>query len=99
MAHSEFLLLGSHKRLATVDALYDEHVIDFLKGLCICSCPNFKEMFQVMLQMTKLGNSSVLNTILSNWTPTEMIEAILTKAVGLYDMLSNVSKWNTQNCG
>ena len=49
--------------------------------------------------MAKLGNFYVIDTILSALTPMEMIEAILTKAVNLYDMLANGVKWNIQNCG
>ncbi len=49
MDRSEILLLGSCKRLAAVGALHGKYVIDVLKGLWICFCPNFKEMFQVML--------------------------------------------------
>ncbi len=52
-----------------------------------------------MLKMAKLGNFCVLDIILSNLTPMEMIKAILTKAVDLYDMLTDGGKWNIQNCG
>ena len=99
MAIAEHLLLGACKRLAAVGALHEEYVIDVLEGLCICSCPDFKDMFQVMLQMAKLNNFSVLDTITPNSTPMEMIEAILTKAVDLYNMLAEGGKWNIQNRG
>ena len=49
MSHTELLLLVSCKRLATVGVLHDGYVIDVFEGLCICSCLDFKEMFQVML--------------------------------------------------
>ncbi len=52
-----------------------------------------------MLQMAKLGKFFVRDIILSTLTPMEIIEAIVTKAVDLYDMLANGSKWNMQNCG
>ncbi len=52
-----------------------------------------------MLQMAKCGNFCVLDTILSTSAPMEITEAILAKAVDLYDMLANGSKWNIQNCG
>ena len=49
-------------------------------------------MFQVMLQMAKLGNFCVLDTILSNLTPMEIIEAILTKSVDLYEIIADGGK-------
>ena len=99
MAHAELLLLGSCKRLAAVGVLHEEYVFGILEGLCIFSCPDFKDMFQVMLQMAKLGNFDVLDTITSTSTPIKMIEAILTKAVNLYNMLADGGKWNIQNRG
>ena len=91
MTQTELLLFGSCncKRLWVDGSLHSEFVIDILEGLCICSCTEFKEMFQVMLQMAKLGNYCVLDTISHNSTPMEMIEAILTKAVDLYDAIAD----------
>jgi hypothetical protein len=56
-------------------------------------------MFQVMLQMAKLGNYCVLDTISHDSTPMEMIEAILTKAVDLYNAIADGDGWNIQNKG
>ena len=70
MAQAELLLLGSCKQLWADGSLHSEFVIDILEGLCICCCTEFKEMFQVMLQMAKLGNYCVLDTISHDSTPT-----------------------------
>ena len=56
MAQAELLLLGSCKQLWADGSLHLEFVIDILEGLYIFSCTEFKDMFQVILQMAKLGN-------------------------------------------
>ena len=81
MAQAELLLVGCCKRLDAVGSLGSEYVIDVLEGLCVCSCPEFKNMFEVMLNMAELGNYDILSTISWASTPMEMIEAILSKAV------------------
>ena len=93
MALAELLLLGSCKRLWAAGALHEEYVIDVLEGLCICSVPEFKGMFEVMLQLAKLGNFATIPTITNTSTPMEMIEAILTKAVDSYAVLAESGGW------
>jgi len=97
VAQAELLIVGCCKRLDAVGSLGSEYVIDVLEGLCVCSCPEFKSMFEVMLNMAKLGNYDVLSTISQSSTPMEMIEAILTKAVAQYDLLADTGHWNIPN--
>ena len=97
VAQAELLLLGCCKRLDAAGALGDEYVLDILEGLCICSCSEFKNMFETMLNMAKLRNFNVLNTIQCDSTPLEMIEAILTKAVDQYDLIAGLGRWNVPN--
>ena len=68
MAQAELLLIGSCKRSWVDGSLHTKFVIFILEGLCICSCTEFKEMFQVMLQIAKLENYCVLDTISHNST-------------------------------
>ena len=91
---AELLILGCCKRLDATGALQEEYVINILEGLCICSCPEFKNMFEVMLQMAKLGSYDVLPTITLTSTPLDMIEAILTKAVDQYVVIADAGNWN-----
>ena len=97
VAQAELLLLGCCKRLDAAGALGDKYVLDILEGLCICFCAEFKNMFEPMLNMAKLGNFNVLSTIKCNSTPLEMIEAILTKEVDHYDLIARLGHCNVPN--
>ncbi len=97
MSLAERLLPGSCNQPWEVGALCKEFVIDVLEGFCICSCPEFKEMFIVMLQLEKIGNFCALPTITPNSSPMEMIEAICTKAVDNYDMIMDTGEVESPN--
>ena len=97
MAVAELHILGSCKRLHAVGSLPDDIVMDVLEGLTICSCGEFKSMFDTCLQMFKLGNFSVIDGITSSSMPIEMIEAMLRKAVDYYFELADNVLWNIQN--
>jgi hypothetical protein len=92
-------ILGVCKRLDAVDALLDDHVFDVLAGLSICANKKFRDTFALLSQNAELDNLAVLGTIPLNATPMEQIEAILEKAVDMYDKLSTAQVWNRTSKG
>ena len=80
-------ILGVCKRLDVVKALQEEHVMDVLSGLSICTNKQFQSMFEHLKQNADLNNLHILGTILVYATPMERIEAILDKALDNYDNL------------
>ena len=87
-------ILAVCKRLDAVHALQEEHVTDILTGLSICTNKRFRDMFTHLKQGAELDNLDVLGTIPQNATILEQIEAILEKALDMYDKLSIAQVWN-----
>jgi hypothetical protein len=87
-------ILAVCKRLDAVHALQEEHVTDILTGLSICTNKRFRDMFSHLKQSAELDNLDVLGTIPRNATILEQIEAILDKALDMYDKLSIAQIWN-----
>ncbi len=86
-------VLGVCKRLDAGKGLLEEHVIDVLTGLSICGNPRFREMFKHLKQCADLGNLDFLHTISISDSPLTKIEAILDKAVDVYDKLCVAGVW------
>ena len=86
-------ILGVCKRLDAGKGLLEEHVIDVLTGLSICGNPRFREMFKHLKQCADLGNLDFLDTISNSDPPLTKIEAILDKAVDVYDKLCVAGSW------
>jgi len=70
VARAELLIIGCCKRLDAVGSLGSEYVIDVPECLHVCPNPEFKNMFEVMLNMAKLGNYDILSITLQSSTPT-----------------------------
>eukprot|EP00956_Cyclotella_meneghiniana_P029569 scaffold72032_cov23-Cyclotella_meneghiniana.AAC.1 len=82
------------KRLAADGLLTQDHVIDVLTGLCICSNAKFKGIFTHLLSNAELDCLHlVLSTIPHNPTPLETLEAVLQKAYDMYDTLNIAGSW------
>eukprot|EP00956_Cyclotella_meneghiniana_P015031 scaffold22790_cov42-Cyclotella_meneghiniana.AAC.3 len=82
------------KRLAADGSLTQDHVIDVLTGLCICSNAKFKGIFTHLLSNAELDCLDlVLPTIPHNPTPLETLEAVLQKAYDMYDTLNIAGLW------
>jgi len=94
MVQAQLLILGACKRLDAVRELHMDYVIDVLEGLCKSSNADFREMFQVVLQLARMGSFSTLDGITKNSSPMEMIEAILTKASNEYSSICAGGRWN-----
>ena len=82
------------KRLDAIHALQEEHVTDILTGLSIFTDKRFRDMFSHLKQSAEFDNLDVLGTIPQNATILEQIEAILDKALDMYDKLSIAQIWN-----
>lgn len=87
-------ILAVCKRLDAVHALQEEHVTDILTGLSICTNKRFRDMFNHLKQNAELDNLHILGTVPANATIIEQIEAILEKALDMYDKLSIAQIWN-----
>ena len=87
-------ILAVCKRLDAVNALQEEHITDILTGLSICTNKRFRDMFTHLKQSAELDNLDILGTIPQNPTILEQIEAILDKALDMYDKLSIAQVWN-----
>jgi hypothetical protein len=85
--------------LDAVGALLEEHVIDVLSGLSICTNLRFRDMFKHLKQSAELENLHVLGTISLDSTPMEQIEAIFDKAIDQYDKLCLAQVWNQTTKG
>ena len=94
MVQAQLLILGACKRLDAVRELHMDYVIDVLEGLCKSSNADFREMFQVVLQLAWMGSFSTLDGITKNLSPMDMIEAILTKAANEYSSICAGGRWN-----
>eukprot|EP00956_Cyclotella_meneghiniana_P013100 scaffold18785_cov21-Cyclotella_meneghiniana.AAC.1 len=82
------------KRLAAEGSLTQDHVIDVLTGLCICSNAKFKGIFTHLLSNAELGCLDiVLPNLPHNPTPLEMLDTVLQKACDMYDTLSIAGLW------
>jgi hypothetical protein len=92
-------VLGVCKRLDAVGALLEEHVIDVLSGLSICTNSRFRDMFKHLKQSAELENLHVLGTISLDSTPMEQIEPIFDKAIDQYDKLCLAQVWNRTTKG
>jgi hypothetical protein len=92
-------ILGVCKRLDAVGSLQDEHVMDVLSGLSICTNTRFRDTFKHLKQSAELDNLTILGTIPADATPLEQIEAILDKAMDQYDNLCNAQLWNRVSRG
>ena len=97
MVQAQLLILGACKRLDAVRELHMDYVIDVLEGLCKSSNADFREMFQVVLQLAWMGSFSTLDGITKNLSPMDMIEAILTKAANEYSSICAGGRWNLPN--
>jgi hypothetical protein len=86
-------IMGVCKRLDAGKGLLDEHVIDILTGLAISSNPRFRKMFDHLKQCADLGNLDFLDTIVASDPPLVKIEAIMEKAVDVYDKLCVAGHW------
>lgn len=86
-------VIGVCKRLDAAKGLLEEHVIDVLTGLSICSNSRFKKMFEHLKQSADLGNMAVLDTIKVEDPPLIKIQCILDKAVDTYDKLCVAQTW------
>ena len=86
-------ILGVCNRLDAGKGLLEEHVIDVLTGLSICGNPHFREMFKHLKQCADLGNLDFLDTITNSDPPLTKIEAILDKAVDVYNKLCVAGSW------
>ena len=71
-------IFGVCKHLDAVKALQEEHVMDVLSGLSMCTKKQFQSMFE---KSTHPGHH------FSDATSMEQIKAILDKAVDTYDNL------------
>jgi hypothetical protein len=92
-------ILGVCKRLDAVGSLQDEHVMDVLSGLSICTNTRFRDTFKHLKQSAELDNLTILGTIPADASPLEQIEAILDKAMDQYDNLCNAQLWNRVSRG
>ena len=92
-------ILGVCKRLHAAKALTYDHVIDILMGLSICTNKRFRDLFDHLKKSADLDNLHILGTIPLNATPMEQIEAILEKAVDVYDKLCTAQIWNRTTRG
>ena len=86
-------VLGVCKRLNSVRALQEDHVLDILMGLSVCSNSRFRATFEHLKQSAELDNLTVLKSIDPLSSPMDKIEAILEKAVDMYDNLSMAQLW------
>jgi hypothetical protein len=94
-------LIGVTKRLNAVGALTDDHVLEVLTGLSICTNKRFRDTFDLLKKQYDLdpSNLSVLKEIPVDATPMEQIEGILRKAVDMYDKLCLGGLWNATTKG
>ena len=74
-------ILGDFKHLDAVEALQEEHVMDALSSLSICTNKLFQSMFEHLKQNADLNNLQILGTISEDAMPMEQIEAFLDKAM------------------
>ena len=86
-------IIGVCKRLDSVGALQEDHVIDILTGLSICGNSCFRSMFELLRQSADLGNMNFLDTIDPLDSPMDKLEAVLEKAVDVYDKLCTAQLW------
>lgn len=68
------------KKLNAIGALHEDAIDDILTGFTICSYKPFGELFNTLLQNSKLDNLTVLEGITPSSTVLDIIEAILKKA-------------------
>ena len=88
-------MLGVCHRLASADALTEEHVHSVLAGLGICGNHRFREMLRLLAHATDLSIvSTVMPHISSDATYLEQMEALLEKAVDLHKNLVVSGNWN-----
>lgn len=92
-------VLGVCKCLDSVNSLQDEHLMDVLSGLSICTNKRFHSMFEHLKQNADLNNLHILGTITPDVIPIKQIEAVLDKAVDTYDNLCTAKMWNATNNG
>jgi len=94
-------LIGVTKRLNAVGALTDDHVLEVLTGLSICTNKRFRDTFDLLKKQYDLdpSNLSVLKEIPVDATPMEQIDGILRKAVDMYDKLCLGGLWNATTKG
>lgn len=86
-------VVGVCKRLDSVHALTDDHVLDVLTGLTIAGNQRFKDTFKFLKQSADLNRLDMLETVSIDSTPIEKIEAIMDKAVTDYDMMCIANTW------
>lgn len=86
-------VIGICKRLASVGALLEEHVIDILQGMTICGNARFKDTFKHLKQSADLGHLTILEGVTADSTPLEKIEAVMAKGIDMYDMLCLAGVW------
>jgi hypothetical protein len=92
-------IIGVCKRLDAVNALQEEHVLDILAGLSICTNARFRGMFQLLKQSAELGNLSILPDMPFDPSPMECIEVIMEKAIAKYDKECTAQTWNKTTRG
>ena len=94
-------VLGVCKRLDAVGALTDDHVLEVLSGLCICTNAKFRGMFTHLKQSAelKMDNLSVLDNVSEGASNMEQIEGIIEKAIDTYDILCTAQIWNKTTKG
>jgi hypothetical protein len=91
---------GVCKRLDAVGALTFDHVLEVLTGLAICTNKRFRDTFDLLKKHAELTNNlKLLETVPQDATPWEQIEAVLARAVDLYDKLSVAGIWNRTSKG
>jgi hypothetical protein len=93
------LILGVCKRLDAVSALQEDHLIDVLSGLTICTNKRFRTTMEHLKNNSDLGNLTILSKIEADSTPMEQIGAILDNAVDMYDNLCKAQIWNRTTNG
>ena len=69
--------------------------MDVLSGLSICTNKHFRDMLNHLKQTAKLDNLHILGTVPINVSSMEQIEAILDKAVDMYNKLCAAQIWNS----
>jgi hypothetical protein len=92
-------VLGVCKRLDSVNALQEEHLADILTGLSICSNTRFHQMFQHLKELSDLDQVVILPTIKPKDSLIDRIDAVLEKAVNVYDKFSRGGYWNKTSKG
>ena len=73
--------------------------MDVLSGLSICTNKHFRDMLNHLKQTAKLDNLHILGTVPINVSSMEQIEAILDKAVDMYNMLCTAQICNSTGKG